>query len=426
MYSTAAPNPTTPAMFGVPASNLYGSELYVVFVEGDRGDHVAAALVRRHAVQQRRLAVEHTRPSRPEHLVAREGIKVGVQLLHIDGHVRRSLGAVDERDRAGRVRLPHDLGNRDNRPERVRHVDHRDDARAIGEEAVELVEPQLPAVVNRHRPERRTRLRAHELPRDDVGVVLHPGDEHLVTRLQERAAPGLRDQVDAVRTPAREDDLAAVCRVDEPLQQHARTFVGSRRPLAEHVRGAVDVRVGRRVVVGRGVDDRLRLLGRVRIVQVHERVPVHLLVQDREIGADAVHVECLRLFRCHTHVGHPSVTESEQAVETPPTYAAPLGMSASNVFSSRSRSGANFTLGHGVAGEAADEERTRVSETEPAGAQVEQHVGIELAHRRPVRALHVVGEDLELRLRVDLRLVVRGAAPCSSAWRRSSAHRAGR
>ena len=42
---------------------------------------------------------------------------------------------------------------------------------------------------------------------------------------------------------------------------------------------------------------------------------------------------------------------------------------------------------------------------EAAGAQVEHRVVVELPDRRAVRALHVVGEDLELRLGVDLRVV---------------------
>ena len=45
------------------------------------------------------------------------------------------------------------------------------------------------------------------------------------------------------------------------------------------------------------------------------------------------------------------------------------------------------------------------SSADAARAQVEHRVLVELADRRAVRALHVVGEDLELRLRVDLRVV---------------------
>ena len=47
----------------------------------------------------------------------------------------------------------------------------------------------------------------------------------------------------------------------------------------------------------------------------------------------------------------------------------------------------------------------RIFRVDAARAQVEHRVFVELADRRAVRALHVVGEDLELRLGVDLRVV---------------------
>ena len=47
----------------------------------------------------------------------------------------------------------------------------------------------------------------------------------------------------------------------------------------------------------------------------------------------------------------------------------------------------------------------RLEERQAAGAQIEDRILVELADRRPVRALHVVGEDLQLRLGVDQRVV---------------------
>ena len=52
-----------------------------------------------------------------------------------------------------------------------------------------------------------------------------------------------------------------------------------------------------------------------------------------------------------------------------------------------------------------DEEAPGLGEADAAGAHVEQHALVELADRRAVLALHVVGEDLELGLRVDERLL---------------------
>ena len=53
-------------------------------LERDRADHVAAALVRRHRLQERGLAVQDADAGRPVKLVAGEDVEVAVQLLHVD------------------------------------------------------------------------------------------------------------------------------------------------------------------------------------------------------------------------------------------------------------------------------------------------------------------------------------------------------
>src|SRR6476619_3217129 len=58
-----------------------------------------------------------------------------------------------------------------------------------------------------------------------------------------------------------------------------------------------------------------------------------------------------------------------------------------------------------LAGKRLDEHVSCLAEADAARAQVEQRVVVELTDRRSMRALHVVGEDLELRLRVDLGVV---------------------
>ena len=99
-------------------------------------------------------------------------------------------------------------------------------------------------------------------------MVLHPGDEDLVARLQGVAAPGLRHQVDALGAAFRKDDLATIRRVDEAGDRGARRFVGRGRALAEQVGGAMDVRVVVPVVVLEGVEHLPGLLRGVGVVEV--------------------------------------------------------------------------------------------------------------------------------------------------------------
>ena len=73
-----------PAMFGVPASNLYGSDVVEGLLEGDRADHVAAALVRRHGLEEAGLAVQDADAGGAEQLVAGERVEVAIEVLDVD------------------------------------------------------------------------------------------------------------------------------------------------------------------------------------------------------------------------------------------------------------------------------------------------------------------------------------------------------
>ena len=153
------------------------------------------------------------------------------------------------------------------------------------------IHPQLAFVGDRNHLELRALLLADELPRDDVRVVLHLGDEHLVALADIRAAERLRDQVDGLGRAAHEDDLARVRRVQELLHLVAGLLVGARRPLAQQVHAAMDVGVVLGVAAHHRVDDGLRLLRRGGVVEIDERLAVDLLVQDGEVLPDSLDVE---------------------------------------------------------------------------------------------------------------------------------------
>ncbi len=125
--------------------------------------------------------------------------------------------------------------------------------------------------------------RAASLPRDDVGVVLHLGDDDLVAGL-ERMGEGVRHQAQAVGGPAREDDLLAMTRADELLHAVARQLVQLGRLLAERVDRPMDVGVAALVVAHHGLDDLPRLLAGGRGVEVDHAVAIDHPVEDGKVG----------------------------------------------------------------------------------------------------------------------------------------------
>ena len=163
---------------------------------GDVGDHLAAAQEGLHALQDVDPADEHADPGRAEHLVAGEGVEVGAERRHVDRHVRDGLGAVDQAEGAGVVRHPGDVGHRVDRAEHVARVGHRDHAHLLGQQRPERVHVQLAARRDRREDHLRPRDPGDDLPRDDVGVVLHLRHEHPVAGPQGADAPRPGHQVD--------------------------------------------------------------------------------------------------------------------------------------------------------------------------------------------------------------------------------------
>ena len=114
--------------------------------------------------------------------MAREREEVAVERADVDAQMRDGLRRVDEHDGADAMRFGDELRDGVHRAERVRHVGQRDDLRALRQRAPERLAVELAGIIDRCRDEPRAGLRADQLPRHDVRVMLHPGDQDLVAR----------------------------------------------------------------------------------------------------------------------------------------------------------------------------------------------------------------------------------------------------
>ena len=167
---------------------------------------------------------------------------------------------------------------------------HRDEPGARVKLALELIQHQFASVVHRPDSQYRATALAQQLPRHDVGVVLHLGDEDLVAGLE--TLPKARcHEVDGLGRTAYEYDLFAACRVDEALHRISRRLVGVGGLLAQAVYTTVNVGIELRVVARLTIEHALRLLAGGGVIEVHERLAVHGPAQDRKILAQPRHVE---------------------------------------------------------------------------------------------------------------------------------------
>jgi hypothetical protein len=94
-----------------------------------------------------------------------------------------------------------------------------------------------------------------KLPRDDIGVVFHAGNDNLVVTREETFGERRGYEVDTVSGAAGEDNLVTVAGVDEGLHLTAHGLIALRSGSGEVVGTAVDITVEGSVVAVESLDD---------------------------------------------------------------------------------------------------------------------------------------------------------------------------
>jgi len=167
----------------------------------------------------------------------------------------------------------------------------RDDFGARGEEAVKFVHEQFAALVHGNDADFGAGLFGDELPGNDVGVVLHRGEEDFVAGLEESSAPRGRDEIDALRGSAGENNFARFGGIDEAGDFFAGQLVIGGCLLAEGVNAAMDVGVFVFVIIFDPIDDGQRFLRGGGVVEIDQRLAVDFCIEDGEMGAERRQVE---------------------------------------------------------------------------------------------------------------------------------------
>ena len=114
-------------------------------------------------------------------------------------------------------------------------------------------------------------------------MVFHLGQDNGVPLHEVRPSPRMSDEVDTLRRAACDDDLV---RIEALLEFTSAGFVAFGRLPCKGVNRSVNVGVGLGVVIVHGVEDNLRLLGGRSVVEIDERVAVHLTLKDGKLISD--------------------------------------------------------------------------------------------------------------------------------------------
>ena len=264
-------------------------------------NHVATAEERRHRLQVFALRPQRAGAGGAEHLVPGERVEIAAQRLHVDRPVRHRLRAIDQQRDAAPAAFACDLAHRVDRAQHVGDMGDAGELHLRRQQLDILLHDQLATLVDRRGLHRGATTRGDQLPRHDVGVVLHHRGQDAVARLQLRQHMAVGDQVGGLGGAGGEDDLIARTGMDEPRQLVARAFVSRRGLLAQLMHRARHVGVVLAIVRVHRRDHRLRLLAGVGTVEIDQRLAVYRARQQREVRADALDVEGGGRAGCGVH-----------------------------------------------------------------------------------------------------------------------------
>jgi hypothetical protein len=238
--------------------------------------------------------------------VAGPGDEIGAERGNVNGHVRNRLAGIDDADRPDRLGLVHHEPDRVDGAKDVGLVDQGDDLRRAVDDPIEVIEVQATVVGQADPLKRRAGLRTQFLPRDEVGMMLHLGDDDCVARRQhetgidtprrvgrQRGCVGerVRGEVQALGRVLREDEIVGLGG-DEARHVGSRVLVRVRGLLGQLVRTAMNSGVAGLVEGSLGVEDDRWLLTRRTAVEIDQWPSVaHGSLQDREVLPDPGDVE---------------------------------------------------------------------------------------------------------------------------------------
>ena len=253
--------------------------------------HLSTTLIGGHGIAPLLFTIQHTYAGRSVHLVCREYVEIGIEALHIDSKVGNALRTVYLDGNVVGVSISNSLFYGVDCAQYIRCMHYADQSRTLGKEVAKCLHVQLAALIDGDDTQFYIFTTLQQLPRNNVGVVLHRGNNHLVAIVQKCFAKGVCHKVYRLGSTACEDYLVAVLCIDKALYSFAGILVCIGSLLAQRVHTAVHIGVYATVAIGNAIDDTLRVLRCGSVVEVYEGLAVYLSTEYGELCAYGSYIQ---------------------------------------------------------------------------------------------------------------------------------------
>ena len=227
-----------------------------------------------------------------EGLVRGYAVEIRTERVEVHRQVSDRLGTVDQYWNAGCVCDFDQVLDRIDGAERIGHVHHRHHAGFRPELGAPVVEIQASVIQHIGGNDAGASGGGYELPRHNVAVVLHTGEQDFVARPQTRLQKAAGHQIDGLGGAARKHELLARG-AEEGGDAVACAFVLAGGTRGQFVDGAVHVAVAGSVVAVHRPQYGFGLLRGGAVVEIGKTLAVDHFRQNRELRADRRQVQAM-------------------------------------------------------------------------------------------------------------------------------------
>ena len=127
-----------------------------------------------------------------------------------------------------------------------------------------------------------------QLPRHDVGVMLHVGDQHLVALLHKRCTEGLCHEIDALSCSTGEDHLTRLPGIDEAAHLLTGSLVQVGGLLRQVMNAAMHIGIHVQIFFAHRIEHAERLLRCCRIIKINQRLIIYFPRQDGKVFTNLI------------------------------------------------------------------------------------------------------------------------------------------
>ena len=238
-------------------------------VERHMADHLASSLIGWQTVEPFFLTIQHTNARGAICFVAAENKEIAINVLHVHLEVGRTLRTIYHHRHAMGMRRGRHLLYRIDGTQHVAHLREAHQFGLVGKQLFVFVEHQLPRIGHRNHFEHDAPLLSLQLPRHNVGMMLHGRHDYFIAFVHERLTIGGGDEVQTLGGAPGENHLSGRAGIDEAAHRLAGSLVKFGGLLRHPVNTTVDVGVDVEVFVTHGIQHAQGFLRGGRIIQVN-------------------------------------------------------------------------------------------------------------------------------------------------------------